>query len=71
MSQATLRHIARRAVQVAILAAGMLAVLLVFSRQAHATAPPSSVRPAAAAPAAPQPANGATGPATGGNSRYI
>src|SRR5512142_656128 len=42
VSQATLRHIARRAVQVAILTAGILAVWLVFSRQAHAATVPSS-----------------------------
>ena len=34
--QLSLRRIAYRAVQVAILAAGILAILLVFSRQAHA-----------------------------------
>src|ERR1700726_1960612 len=43
MPQPILRHVARRAVQVAIVAAGMLVILLVFSRQAYAaTAPPGS-----------------------------
>lgn len=43
MPQPVLRHIARRAVQVAITAAGILVILLVFSRQAHAaTAPPAT-----------------------------
>src|SRR6202012_839650 len=36
MAQPILRHIAHRAVQVAMPAAGILIVLLVFSRQAHA-----------------------------------
>src|SRR3954453_22450467 len=36
MPQPLMRHIARRAVQGAIVAAGILVVLLVFSRQAHA-----------------------------------
>src|SRR5207245_1847935 len=54
MPQLLLRHIARRAVQVAIVAGGILIVLLVFSRQAHAaiSAPaPSSVPAPASAPA--------------------
>src|SRR5690242_4258895 len=59
MPQPILRHIARRAVQVAIVAAGILAVLLVFSRQAHAATlapsaaptPPVSSAPAASAAA--------------------
>ena len=42
MPQPILRHIARRAVQVAIVAAGILVVLLVFSRQAHAATSPTS-----------------------------
>src|SRR6201994_4500050 len=51
MPQPILRHIARRAVQVAIAAAGILAVLLVFSRQAHAaTIPDPSTVTSATAP---------------------
>ena len=55
MPQPIVRHIAHRAVQVAILAAGILAVMLVFSRQAHAavtSAPPgvtSAVAPVTSA----------------------
>src|SRR6266576_3341325 len=53
MPQPILRHIARRAVQGAILAAGILIVLLVFSRQANAaTSAPSASAPSAAASAA-------------------
>src|SRR5207237_4819116 len=56
MPQPILRHIARRAVQVAIVAAGILVVLLVFSRQAHAaTSPTSPPAPSAPAPSAPAP----------------
>ena len=36
MLQLRVRHIALRAVQVALLAAGIMVVLLIFSRQAHA-----------------------------------
>src|SRR5580704_13738627 len=51
--QLSLRRIAYRAVQVAILAAGILAILLVSSRQAHAaTSTPSASAPSAAASAA-------------------
>jgi hypothetical protein len=39
MPQLMMGHIARRAVRVAIVAAGILVILLVFSRQAHARAP--------------------------------
>src|SRR5882672_10937964 len=59
VSQPMLRHIARRAAQVAIVAFGVLAVLLLFSRQAHASNSP----PSAATPATPQPA-ASTAPAT-------
>ena len=53
MPRPILRHIARRAVQGAILAAGILIVLLVFSRQANAaTSAPSASVPSAAASAA-------------------
>src|SRR5436190_24289198 len=53
MPQPVLRHVARRAVQGAILAAGILIVLLVFSRQANAaTSAPSASVPSAAASAA-------------------
>src|SRR5580658_5098811 len=41
MPQPILRHIARRAVQVAITAAGILVVLLAFSRQARAATVPA------------------------------
>src|SRR5207248_11698568 len=65
MPQPILRHIARRAVQVAIVAAGILVVLLVFSRQAHAatspTAAPSAPAPSPA-PSAPAPAPSAPAP---------
>ena len=59
MPQPILRHIARRAMQAAILAAGILAVLLGFSRHAHAA---SLAPPAAASGAAP--VTSATGPAS-------
>src|ERR1700760_1406937 len=74
MPQPILRHIARRAVQVVIAAAGILAVLLVFSRQAHAatlapsaapTPSVSSAPSASSAPAVPAPSAPATSaPAT-------
>src|SRR5437762_538868 len=64
MPQPILRHIARRAVQVAIVAAGILVVLLVFSRQAHAaTSAPSAVA-SAPSPSAPAPVTSAAAPAT-------
>ena len=65
VSQATLRRAARRAVQVAVLAAGITTILLVFSRQAHAaTTPSDTVPPVAAVPAAVSPsAAAATGTA--------
>src|SRR6476620_9993417 len=53
MPQPILRHIARRAMQVAIAAAGILAVLLVFSRQAHAATLSPSAAPAPSASSAP------------------
>ena len=67
VSQATLLRIARRAMQAAIVAAGMLAVLLVFSRQAHAaTSPPPSATQASLAPVtAPKPAAPVTSAGTG------
>ena len=42
MVQATVRGIARRAVQAALLAAGIVVLLVLFSRQAHADTTPSS-----------------------------
>jgi len=51
MPQSILRRIAHRAVQVAILAAGILTILLVFSRQADAA---TSAPAAAPPPPAPQ-----------------
>ena len=55
MPQLILRRIAHRAVQVAILAAGILIILLVFSRQAHAatSAPATSVTSAVTSAATP------------------
>ena len=58
MPQPIMRHIARRAMQVAIAAAGILVVLLVFSRQAHAATLAPSAAPApsvSSAPAVPAP----------------
>ncbi len=50
MPQSILRRIAHRAVQVAILAAGILTILLVFSRQADAaTSAPSAASPVSSA----------------------
>ena len=50
MAQPIVRLIARRAVQVAIVAAGIMVALLVFSRQAHAaTVPPASAGPVTSA----------------------
>ena len=47
MPQPIVRLIARRAVQVAIVAAGIMVALLAFSRQAHAaTAPPAGAHSA-------------------------
>src|ERR1700716_501464 len=52
MPQPLVRHIARRAVQGAIVAAGILVVLLVFSRQAHAAiSTPSAATSASSTPA--------------------
>src|ERR1700759_4380691 len=67
MPQPILRYIARRAMQVAIAAAGILVVLLVFSRQAHAatSAPSATPTPSASlAPAAPAPVASAAAPVT-------
>ena len=50
MPQLILRRIAHRAVQVAILAAGILTIMLVFSRPAHAATSASTA--SAAGPAA-------------------
>src|SRR6201989_956004 len=65
MPQPILRYIARRAMQVAIAAAGILVVLLVFSRQAHAATSVPSATPtpsASSAPAAPAPVASAGAP---------
>src|SRR6185295_10378871 len=60
MPQPILRHIARRAMQVAIAAAGILIVLLVFSRQAHAATLAAPTPSAGSAPAVPAPAPSAS-----------
>jgi len=62
MPQPMVRHLARRAMQVALLAAGIVVVLLVFSRQAHAA---TTVTSASATSAATTPvSSAATAPAT-------
>jgi len=74
MPQPILRHIARRAVQVAIAAAGILAVLLVFSRQAHAATLSPSAAPApssSSAPAVPAPVASAAAPVTSAVSAVV
>lgn len=62
MPQPIVRLIARRAVQVAIVAAGIMVALLAFSRPAHAaTAPPVPTGPLSSATS---PLTSATGPVT-------
>src|SRR6185312_10269605 len=74
MPQPILRHIARRAMQVAIAAAGILVVLLVFSRQAHAETltPSAAATPSASsAPAVPAPVASAAAPVTSAASAVV
>ena len=74
MPQPILRHIARRAMQVAIAAAGILVVLLVFTRQAHAAtlAPSAAPTPSASsAPAVAAPVASAAAPVTSAASAVV